>query len=134
MTGFEKRGIKSPRKEPEMAKKYRTYSNEFKRQLVSEIDAGVISVSEAARQNEISRSLVEKWRAKMHEGTLIDRPTTKERQLERELEKAQAKIGQLTMVIDILKKTSRSSQPMKRLNGCVVSGENWASRSQTGAK
>jgi transposase-like protein len=117
-----------------MAKKYRTYSNEFKRQLVSEIDTGVISVSEAARKNEISRSLVEKWRAKIHEGTLIDRPTTKERQLERELEKAQAKIGQLTLFIDILKKTSRNSQPMKRLNGCVVTGENWASRSRTGAE
>lgn len=117
-----------------MAKKYKTYSNEFKRQLVSEIDSGVISLSEAARQHEVSRSLVERWRAKVHEGTLVDRPTTKERQLERELEKAQAKIGQLTMVIDILKKTRKSLQPTKGLNGCVVTGENWASRSVPGAK
>jgi len=117
-----------------MAKKYKTYSNEFKRQLVSEIDAGVISLSEAARQHEVSRSLVERWSAKVHEGTLVDRPTTKEKQLERELEKAQAKIGQLTMLVDILKKTSKPLPSTNGSNGCVVTGENWASRSRTGVK
>lgn len=134
MTGFTEWGIKNPGKEPEMGKKYRTYSNDFKKQLIVEIESGAISLSEAARRHEISRLLVEKWRDKIRNGTLVDRPTTREKQLERELEKAQAKIGQLTLAIDFLKKIRKSSASMRGSNGCIVTGGNMASRSEPGAK
>jgi transposase-like protein len=134
MTGFKERGIKNPRKEPEMAKKYRIYSIDFKKQLVGEIDSGVTNPSEAARNHGISRSLIERWMDQIHGGTLIEKPTTRERQLEKDLEKAQAKIGQLTMIIDALKKIKKSSAFTRESNGCVVTGENWASRLQTGVK
>lgn len=116
-----------------MAKKYRTYSTEFKQQVIAEIDAGALSLSEAARQHEISRSLVERWRTQIHGGTLQERPTAKERQLEKELEKAQAKIGQLTLMIDALKKIKKSSLSTKESNGSVVTGEPWASPSSKDA-
>lgn len=117
-----------------MAKTYRTYSTEFKQQVIAEIDAGSISLSEAARQHEISRSLVERWRVQIHGGTLPERPTAKERQLEKELEKAQAKIGQLTLMIDMLKKIQKPSVSMKESKGSVVTGESWASPSAKDAK
>jgi len=117
-----------------MAKHYRTYSSEFKKQVVADIDTGAVTISEAARQHDISRSLIERWRAQIHGGTFRERPSSREKHLERELEKAQAKIGQLTMIIDALKKIRKSSASTKELNGCVVTGENWASESKTGAK
>jgi len=117
-----------------MAKHYRTYSSEFKQKLVEEIDSGAVTLSEAARQHEISRSLIERWRAQIHGGTLLERPSSREKHSERELEKAQAKIGQLTMIIDTLKKIRKTSASTRESNGCVVTAENWASVSKTGAK
>jgi len=117
-----------------MAKHYRTYSSEFKKQVVAEIDSGALTLAEAARQHEISRSLLERWRTQIHEGTFAERPTPREKQLERELEKAQAKIGQLTLIIDALKKIKKTSASTRESNGSVVTAETWASALKTGAK
>ncbi len=103
-----------------MGKKYRTFSNEFKRDLVGQIDSGAISQSQAARDNNISPSLVSRWMTQIHEGSLIDKPTAKEKRLERELERSKKKIGELTLLVDYLKKIAENSQRMKRLNSCVV--------------
>ena len=117
-----------------MAKHYRTYSSEFKHKLIEEIDTGSITIAEAARQHDISRSLIERWREQIHGGTFRERPSSREKHLERELEKAQAKIGQLTLIIDALKKITKNSASLRESNVCVVTGENLASASKTGAR
>lgn len=117
-----------------MAKRYRTFSSEFKRDLVSEIDSGQLTVAEASRQHEISRSLIDRWIRQIHEGTFKDKPSAREKQLEKELEKALTKIGALTMANDFLKKIQKTSQSTKKSNGSVVTIENWASASKKGAK
>jgi len=103
-----------------MGKKYRAFSNEFKRDLVGQIDSGAISQSQAARDNNISPSLVSRWMNQIHEGSLIDKPTAREKKLERELEQSKKMIGNLTLLNDYLKKIAERSQRMKRLNSCVV--------------
>lgn len=117
-----------------MTRKYRSFSSEFKRELIAEIDAGRCTISEAAREHSISRTLVDRWLQQIHEGTFINRPTPREKQLEKELEKAQAKIGQMTLIIDALKKIQKIPQYTRRPNGCVVTGENLASQSKKDAK
>jgi len=111
-----------------MTKKYHSFNSEFKIELVADIDAGKYTVGEAAREHNISRTLVDRWLHQIHEGTFINRPTPREKQLEKELEKAQAKIGQMTMIIDALKKIQKIPQYTRRPNGCVVTGENLASQ------
>ena len=103
-----------------MGKKYRTYSYQFKRELVEQIDAGVISQGQAARENDISPSLITRWMTKVQEGSLIEKPTAREKKLERELEHYKKKVGELTVLADYLKKIAERSQRMKRLNSCVV--------------
>lgn len=103
-----------------MGKKYRSFSQQFKRELVAQIDAGTISQGQAARENDISPSLICRWMNQVHEGSLIDKPTAREKKLERELEQSKKKIGELTLLVDYLKKIEERSLRMKKLNSCVV--------------
>ena len=108
------------RKEPVMGKKYRTFSYQFKKDLVEQIDAGMISQGQAAREHNLSPSLITRWMTQVHEGSLIEKPTAREKKLERELEQSKKKIGDLILLNDYLKKIAERSQRMKRLNSCVV--------------
>ena len=116
-----------------MVKNYRSFSHQFKRELVEQIAAGVISQGQAARENDISPSLISRWMKQIHEGSLIEKPTAREKTLERELEQSKKKIGELTLLVDYLKKIGERSQRMKRSNSCVVTQKTLA-RSKEPAK
>jgi len=47
-------------------KKYRQFSEEFKRSLVSQIDSGAISKAAAGRENDISPSLINCWQKQIY--------------------------------------------------------------------
>lgn len=114
-------------------KKYRTYSEEFKRTLIAQLDNGELSLAAAARENQISPSLLERWRKQIHEGTLILHPSKREKQLERELDRYKKKVGELTVLVDLLKKTSEVSTYTRRSNGFIVTGKK-PDQSERGAK
>jgi len=116
-----------------MGKKYRSFSHQFKKELVGQIDAGMISQGEAAREHEISPSLISRWMMQIHEGNLVEKPTAREKKLERELEQSKKKIGELTLLVDYLKKIEERLQRMKKLNSCVVTQKTLA-RSKEPAK
>jgi transposase-like protein len=103
-------------------KKYRQYSKEYKRSLVAQIDSGAISKSAAAREHEISPCLIDRWQQKIHDGTLQSRPTARERQLERELDRYKKKVGELTIQNELFKKLNETCASMRRSNGYVVTG------------
>lgn len=101
--------------------KQRRYDNEFKRELVAQVESGQITQSQAARQHELSPSLIARWRQQIHEGNLIDKPTAREKALEKELEQYKKKVGELTLLVDCFKKTLETSRRMRRLDLSVVS-------------
>ena len=105
-------------------KKYRHFSEEFKRALVAQVDSGVISKSAAARENDISPSLLDRWQKQINEGTLQSRPTARERQLERELDRYKKKVGELTIQNELLKKLNETYPSTRKSCGCVVTGGN----------
>ena len=51
---------------------------------------------------------------------------SRERELERTVEKLQAKVGEMTMTIDFLKKAAAWKQRQKNEVSSVISGLNWA--------
>ncbi len=106
-------------------KKYRVHSAEFKAAVVAEVEGGTKSTAQTARENGISPMLVYKWRDKARTGQPFeDRPSAREKQLEKELEKAERKIGQMTMALDFLKKIhAEASQRTKRSSGLIVTGK-----------
>jgi transposase-like protein len=102
----------------------RKYETEFKRQLVGQIEAGEITVREAAREHQLSRSLIEYWRKQYQNNALIDRPSKRERQLEAENEKLKAKIGDLVMQMDHIKKLQAWVQQKRNADTSVITAKN----------
>ena len=106
-----------------MKKPYRYFTEEFKRNLIGQVDGGAITQAQASRENSLSPSLLDRWRRQIHDGSLRARPTANEKRLERELEQYKKKVGELTIQIDLLKKISEFSASMRRSNGYVVTGK-----------
>jgi transposase-like protein len=109
-----------------VSKKRRKFEAGFKRELLGQIAAGQITISDAARAHGVSPSVIYYWQKQQNKGSLIDGPTARERELEREVEKLKAKIGDMTMQIDHLKKLEDYARRQKKLNTSVVTGLNLA--------
>jgi transposase-like protein len=107
-----------------MGKIRRKFETEFKRQLIARIEAGEITAQEAARKHQLSRSLIEYWREQYRTNALVDRPSKRERQLEAENEKLKAKIGDLVMQMDYIKKLQDWVQRNKNADSSVITAKN----------
>ncbi len=108
----------------QVMKKYRTFSVEFKEKLVAQIEGGAISLSQAAREHQLSPSLVDRWRKQYRHGELIHQPSTQEKAMARELERCKQKIADLLLENDLLKKLQTSSRSARRSSGSVVTLKN----------
>jgi transposase len=107
-----------------MGKIRRKFEAEFKRQLIAQIEAGHKTVAQAAREQQISRSLIDRWRTQYHNNVLVDRPSSRERQLEAENEKLKAKVGDLVMQMDHIKKLQTWVQRQKNADTSVITAKN----------
>jgi transposase-like protein len=107
-----------------MGKIRRKFEAEFKRQLIAQIEAGHLSIAQAAREQQISRSLIERWRVQYRNNALVDRPSNRERQLEAENEKLKAKIGDLVMQIEHIKKLQAWVQQQKSADTSIITAKN----------
>lgn len=108
----------------EMGKIRRKFDAEFKRQLIMEIEAGHLSIAQAARDHQLSRSLVERWRDQYRKNALADRPSQRERQLEAENEMLKAKIGDLVMQMEHLKKLQAWVQRQRSADTSIITAKN----------
>ena len=113
--------------------RYRTYTIEFKRQLVEE-HLGGVSLTELARRHDISRELLRTWARKHEAGELTgDGPARPDRRAyEAKIAGLERKVGQLTMELDLLKKGLRSARRTSGASTSVVSGPK-AAASEPGA-
>jgi len=103
---------------------YRRFEAAFKRQLVEQIETGQLSPTEAARDNQIARSLIERWRQQYQSNGLVEKPSKRERQLEADNEKLKAKIGELVLEMDHLKKWQNWVQQRKSADTSVITAKN----------
>ena len=108
-----------------MGKIRRKFETEFKRQLIAQIEAGQTTASQAVRDHQISRSVIERWRVRYHNNALVDRPSSRERQLEAENEKHKAKVGELVMQMDYIKKLQAWVQQRKNADSSIITAKNW---------
>ena len=122
-----------PRKESAMGKTRRRFTAGFKQQVVQEVEAGLVAKAQAARKYEVSASVIDRWIWKYRDGTLVDKPSSEEKALKAENERLKAKIGELTMQIDLLKKLEAYAQQKRKENTSVITLRNLA-QFQGGAK
>lgn len=109
-----------------MGKRRRMFAVEFKRQVVEEIASGLATTAEAARKYDLSQGVIDRWKAKARAGTLIEKPTTEEKSLRAENERLKAKIGDLTMQIDLLKKLEASARRKRSEDSSVITANSLA--------
>ena len=107
-----------------MGQNRRKISPEFRNRILKEIDSGQINTSQAARHYQVSRSLIEYWKKRRREGKLEDRSTSRERQLERENRELKAKVGDLVMQMEHLKKLQHWVRQNKIADTSVITAEN----------
>jgi transposase len=104
--------------------RYRTYTVEFKRQVVEEHLGGGTSLNQLARRHDISRELLRTWVKKYEAGEFASgaSPRADRRAYEAKIAGLERKVGQLTMELDLLKKGLRSARRASGASTSVVSG------------
>ncbi len=92
----------------------RTFSKEFKRQVIEEVLSGGISTAAACRKYTIAYPLVQRWKKDYSLGRLDNEPTTPAG-YEEKIACLERMIGKLTMENEVLKKALQrvSSQPKR---------------------
>lgn len=109
-----------------MGKIRRKFDAQFKTKLCEMVRGGMMTVSEACQEYQLSRSVVDRWLAAFDEGLLNGNVSNREKELERENEKLKAKVGELTMQIDILKKIEDWKRRQTSVASSIITEENLA--------
>lgn len=109
-----------------MGKIRRRFDVQFKTRVCEAVRSGMMTVAEVCREYQLSRTAVDRWLAAYDAGTLGARSNTRERELERENEKLKAKVGELTMQIDILKKIEDWKRRERSVDSSIITSENLA--------
>ena len=107
-----------------MGKQRRKFEVAFKRQLIQQIECGALTGMQAARTHQIAPSMIEKWRKLYREQKLETPPSARERQLEAENLKLKAKVGELVMQNEQLKKLRAYAQRLKSADTSVITEKN----------
>lgn len=107
-----------------MGRTRRSFTIGFKQQVVAEIKGGQLTINAASRKYDLSYSTVERWVDRYDKGNLTGKPDINELALRSENERLKAKIGELTMEIDFLKKFQSWSQQRKSADTSVITEKN----------
>jgi len=94
----------------------RTFSLEFKRQLVEELLSGVSSAAQICRRHSIAKGLLYHWKEQYARGKFNNEPT-EEAALKDRIEKLERLVGRLTLENEFLKKGLQNSLSQSEKNG-----------------
>ena len=94
----------------------RSFSLEFKRQVVQELLSGESSPAQLCRRHNIGPSLLYHWKRQYSRGKFENEPT-KEAALKDRVEKLERLVGRLTLENEFLKKGLQSSLNHRQING-----------------
>ena len=102
---------------------YRRHSTPFKLQLCQDIRAGSIGRRDAQRSHNISANLIQLWLTQFDRGQLTDEAEASViAEYEARIAALKRKVGQLTMELDLAKKTPRMPTANGSERPYVISG------------
>ncbi|MGI8785806.1 MAG: transposase [Acidobacteriota bacterium] len=107
-----------------MGKIRRKFSLEFKQQVIQEIGSGQKTLSQAAREYQVSANAIIRWRQQAQQQQLTATPSAREKTLEGENQRLRAKVGELVMQVDFLKNYHASIQRQRNADTSVISARN----------
>jgi transposase len=94
----------------------RSFSLEFKRQVIEELLSGESSPAQLCRRHNISSSLLYHWKKQYSRGKFNNEPT-EEAALNDRIEKLERLVGKLTLENEFLKRGLQASLSQPRKNG-----------------
>jgi len=94
----------------------RSFSQEFKRQVVEELLSGESRPAQLCRRHNISSSLLYHWKRQYSRGRFNNEPTA-EAALKDRVERLERLVGRLTLENEFLKKGLQNSLSQPRRNG-----------------
>jgi len=109
-----------------MGKIRRKFDISFKIQVCQRVEAGIQQVTAICHENQLQRAVVEGWLRRYTAGTLVPKANDRQKELERENEKLKAKIGELTMTIDLLKKVEAWKKQQTSVASSIITSSNLA--------
>lgn len=109
-----------------MGKIKRTFDVQFKAQVVQAIQSGSHTIKEVCEEHQLQKQTVERWIERFSMGKLTQPPSLREKTLEREVDKLKAKIGDLVMQIDLLKKFHETLERKRSVDSSVITARNLA--------
>src|SRR5512136_985257 len=104
----------------------RTFSQEFKRQIIEELLSGESRPAQLCRRHNISSSLLYHWKKQYGRGKFNNEPTA-EAALTDRIEKLERLVGRLTLENEFLKKGLQNSLSQSERNGKSSVGGNTSS-------
>ena len=104
----------------------RTFSQEFKRQMVEELLSGESRPAQLCRRHNISSSLLYHWKRQYSHGRFNNEPT-EEAALRDRIDKLERLVGKLTLENEFLKKGLQNSLSQRPRNGKSSAGGNTSS-------
>lgn len=109
----------------------RTFSPEFKRQVVEELLSGVSTAAQLCRRHTLSSGLLYHWRKQYTRGGFGVAPA-KEAALEERIRQLEQLLGQMTLENEFLKKAVRRSLAEAERNGRLLPTTVGCSRASKG--
>jgi transposase-like protein len=94
----------------------RTFSQDFKRQVVEELLSGESRLAQLCRRHNVSSSLLYHWKKQYSRGKFSNEPTA-EAALQDRIEKLERLVGRLTLENEFLKKGLQHSLSQSERNG-----------------
>jgi len=94
----------------------RSFSVEFKRQVIEELLSGEVGAAQLCRRYNISSSLLYHWKKQFSRGKFNNEPT-EEGALKNRIEKLERLVGKLTLENELLKKGLQNSVSQFHRNG-----------------
>jgi len=111
----------------------RSFSLEFKRQVIEELLSGESSPAQLCRRYNISSSLLYHWKKQYSRGKFNNEPT-EEAALKDRIEKLERLVGKLTLENEFLKRGLQNSLSLSQRNGRLSpNGRNSSAVSEGGA-
>jgi len=109
----------------------RSFSLEFKRQVVEELLSGESRPAQLCRRHNITSSLLYHWNKQYARGKFNNEPTA-EAALQDRIEKLERLVGRLTLENEFLKKGLQSSLSQRQRNGKSSANGNTSSAASGG--
>ena len=112
-----------------MVRERRSFSNDFKKQIVESIVSGSATQAELAREHRISPVMINRWKKDYEKGKFFENVSSQDMaRLELRIRDLERLVGKLTLENEMLKKIRDLDTKEKKDGSSIVTSRDWDRR------